>query len=234
MMKQLRITLSMSQNLTGDLILRGNPTLNAYSKLIPELWRQVLMNLRPLDDVLEEIWSPVIKNARGLVFRIVNMTQDLGLVVSAEKNFAPKLFYITNQDGEHSGWLAGSPATSNALQSREEQLQFALPGAYKGFVRIHNGMMEHGDQTTGILPIEHARLLSREGGQNTQNDDEITSKYLLAFCAYRSGNLQCFDLASPIGAHDFMTVKWDPQTRQLSRQETFWGFLKRFAIDFLK
>ena len=104
MMKQLRITLSMSQNLTGDLILRGNPTLNAYSKLIPELWRQVLMNLRPLDDVLEEIWSPVIKNARGLVFRIVNMTQDLGLVVSAEKNFAPKLFYITRTANTADGW----------------------------------------------------------------------------------------------------------------------------------
>lgn len=232
-MKQQRLTLHYFQNQKVDLILRGDPSLTHYAESIPDLWREALLNLRPIEDAIEEIWSPVIKNARGLIFRIVNMTRDLSLVVSAENSFPPNLYYMTHQDGEFPGWLAGSPAAAGALLSREEQLGISLPGAYASFARIHNGLLENGDQKVGLLPIEQTRLFSNPVDLEAPDADESKTKNLLAFCVYRSGNMQCFDLSSPIGAEDFMTVQWDRATQRLSQTESFWAFMKRFAIDFL-
>lgn len=228
MMKQQRLTLKYFQNQKVDLILRGDSSLTHHAQSIPELWREALMNLRSVDDAVEEIWSPVIKHARGLIFRMVNMTHDLGLVLSPENSFPPKLLYITD---ETTGWLGGSPARSSDVLAREKELGFALPGAYVRFARIHNGFLENGGKAVGILPIELARTYSRFGDRNSEGPN---SNDLLAFCAYRSGNMQCFDLGSPVGAQDPMTVQWDHETKELSQPESFWAFMKRFAIDFLK
>ena len=230
-MKQKPLKLEYFQNQKFDLILRGDSYLTHHVRSIPELWREALMNLRAVDDAVEEIWSPVIKNARGMIFRMVNMTHDLGLVLSPENIFPPKLLYITD---ETTGWLGGSPATASGVLEREKELGFALPGAYVRFARIHNGFLENGVKEVGILPIELARIYSRFENLDSDTGGDSNANDLLAFCAYRSGNMQCFDLASPVGARESMTVQWDHETKELSQPESFWAFIKRFAIDFLK
>lgn len=220
---------------SAELIGHDHPALHKYIDSVPDHWAEALTNQRHLDQTIEDIWSPIIHRARGFTFRMVNMTIDLRLVVSPSETFQPQLFYLTEQSEPMHGWIGGRPAQEIEILRQEEKLGRSLPDAYKTFVHIHNGLLAGGSMDTGIMPLNHLRLISAEPDSLIQTESSIPiPENLLVFCKHQSGNFQCFDLISSIGSGDFLTVQIDQNTRVVGEPESFWGFLKRFAIEFLK
>lgn len=211
---------------------RDHPSLDQYIASIPIHWQLAFTDQASVGQAIERIWSPIIHRARGFTFRMVNMTLELRLVVSPPESRLDQLIYVSEQSKPMNGWFAGRPAEENELLGQEDRFGRSLPNAYKTFVRIHNGLLAAGSIDAGILPVNQLRIVPNPL-TSTESLQTLPEK-LLVFCKHRSGHSQAFDLSALIGSGDFLTVQIDQNSRVVREPESFWGFLKRFAIDFLK
>lgn len=212
------------------LIPRLHPDLTAYSAGLPPSWQAALQDPGDPGQAAARIWQPARTRARGLVFRLENITLDLGLVVSDTRRLPPYLLYICEYNHSLHGWLAGIPAEDHEILLVEKTLGIQLPVSYRSFLQIHNGFFETEHSEIGFSSLKQAYLISFEEISAPQEPN----MKLLAFSTDRVGQLHAYNLNYPNGQGDFMTVVWDSAKLSLGQPKSFWSYLKDFSIHSLR
>lgn len=212
------------------LIPRHHPDLAAYSAGLPPTWQAALQEPGDPGQAAALIWEPLRTRVRGLVFRLENITLDLGLVVSDSRSLPPYLLYICEYRRSLHGWLAGIPAQENEILLVEQSLGIKLPSSYRSFLQIHNGFFDTERSDIGFPTLKQAFLISFT--EIDTPEEQVVR--LLAFSTDRVGQVHAYDLNAINGKGDCMTGVWDGEKLRLGRPKSFWSYLKDFSIHSLR
>jgi hypothetical protein len=214
-------TISLHLQPPVELLPAGHPTLKEYLPGLPPAWVTALAAGTSPDEAISLIWATLHERARGWVTRLATITDALALAVSPLAAFSPRLVYVSGWGGEAHGWLAGLPASAADLEACEIRLGCPLPLSYRRFAAIHDGLLENGDPASGFSPITGLEFV----GVNADNNHR-----LLSFFGDGQGDRQVFDLDSPVGKGDFITLTWDHELRSTRRPQSFWSLLKELTV----
>jgi hypothetical protein len=211
------------------LILRHHPDLKDHLDGLPVTWRSALQDPGDPGKAAARIWQPIQKMARGMVFRLENITLDLGLVVSDRGSLPPYLIYICNHRQALHGWLAGTPAGEDEIKAFEERLGIRLPSSYQAFMQIHNGFFDTTRPETGLFSLKQSYLI-KFSEMDEQAEQGVR---LLAFSTDRVGQVHTYNLNVPNGKGDYSTGIWDIHQLKIGQLKSFWSYLKDFSIHSL-
>jgi hypothetical protein len=211
------------------IIPRHHPDLEGYLTGLPATWRSALLDPGEPGQAAAQVWQPIRTMARGLVFRLENITLDLGLVVSDSGRLPPYLIYICYHGQSLHGWLAGTPAGEGEIQAFEQRLGIRLPSSYQTFMQIHNGFFDIKRPEIGLLSLKQTYLIRF----SEMNAPKAQGVRLLAFSTDRVGQVHAYNLNAPNGKDDFSTGVWDSEHLHLGQPKSFWSYLKDFSIHSL-
>ncbi len=208
------------------IIPRLHPDLADYSNRLPTSWQTALQDTGDPGQAAALIWHPLLTIARGFIFRLENITQELKLVVSEAAELSPYLLYVCSYGRSQHGWLAGMPVSEDELQAFELHLGNSLPKSYRAFLKIHNGFVATDRPELGFLSLKQVQLVSL----TDMDMPERPKLNLLSFSEDRVGQLHAFDLTTQNGSRDFQTGVWDAETLNLGQLKSFWSYLKDFSV----
>lgn len=194
-------------------IQRSDPEWEEYRHELPATWVRAVMADVDVDEAINEIWSPILVQARGFIHRLGLITDSLTLVVEQSVGEPVKRLGYHTPDAAIHAWLAGLPASEAELAQARGRLGGFLPEAYQQFSRIHNGFQEEGSLSRGFLPVQALNLVL--GGE------------LLPFWQEADGVFQCFIL---VGGSRSMTRQWNSLTGGQATPKSFWNFLKDLTV----
>jgi hypothetical protein len=230
MLDKSQFPVELNLNQAIDILPQGHSLIPKYASQLPPAWLHVLTEAVPPDAAVELLWQPLTYHARGFVFRLASITEQLALFVSPDRAFRPCLFYASNAGSLEHAWLGGSPANEEDIQRWEQNHARLLPASYRKFAQLHNGFMENKKDRLGLYPLQEVSLLVQpEPG----DPDTSPEQQLLAFASLSDGNLQCYDLNATRMSGDALTVEWRQISGASYRPQSFWSFLKDFTIHYL-
>jgi hypothetical protein len=212
------------------IIPRCHPDLAEFSAGLPSNWQSALQDPGDPGLAAARLWHPLLKVARGFIFRLENITLDLNLVILGTSEFQPYLLYICANGHSQHAWLAGAPAGEDELRSFEQQLGAKLPGSYRAFLQIHNGFTATDRPDLGFRPLKQVHLISFTD-MDLPDEPKVN---LLSFSEDRVGQMHAFDLNAPNGKRDYLTGVWDARKLSLGPLKPFWSYLKDFSIHSFK
>ncbi len=209
---------------------RLHPDLANFSASLPLTWQKALQSPGDLGQAVAAIWQPIRPVARGLAFRLENITLDLALVISDAGQLPPYLLYICQYKQSLHGWLAGTPVEEPEFKAAEQRLGISLPKSYRRFLQIHDGFFETERPEIGVLSLKQAYLISFT---DTDAPKEQSIR-LLAFSTDRVGQVHAYNLLTSNGKGDCSTGVWDGERLRLGQPKSFWSYLKDFSIHSLR
>jgi len=212
------------------IIPRFHPDLEGHLDGLPSSWKSALQVPGDIGQAVAQIWQPIQELARGMVFRLENITTDMGLVVSDLPEMPAYLLYLCSYRNAEHGWLAGTPAEQGEIQSFEQRFGISPPSSYLSLLQIHNGFFEAERPEIGFLSLKQAYMI-KFTDVSTEEKQDVE---LLAFSMDRVGQVHAYNLNAPSGRKDFRTGIWDNERLQLSQPKSFWSYLKDFSIHSLR
>ena len=141
------------------------------------------------------------------------------------------LIYQLRHDDQKAGrfFIGGAPQNQPQLTSELRSKNWIIPNDLVTFYKIHNGFgllwpFDMFWNSDCVLPDHKLWSLSKVLSSVSGVDVDYNTKDLLEFFPDGSGNGQYF-YRSEIGKDVDLTVDWDHETRELSKEQVFWQFL---------